>query len=114
RGRSPASLASDECRKDGLAMKRFAYGGLLLLLLSGSSTSSVAQETPSQETPAPSPAATTTAPAEETAAPSCSDCHDQAKHLVTNPHARGAVTDGVVSNDACATCHGDGTEHMEA
>ena len=24
----------------------------------------------------------------------------------------GAVTDGVVSNDACATCHGDGTEHI--
>ena len=39
---------------------------------------------------------------------------DQAKHFVTNPHARGAVTNGVVSNDACATCHGDGTEHMES
>jgi DmsE family decaheme c-type cytochrome len=32
---------------------------------------------------------------------------------VTNAHARGAVTDGVVSNDVCATCHGDGTEHIE-
>ena len=91
-------------------MKRFAYGGLLLLLLSGSSAGTVAQETPS-----PVPPATATA-AEEAPAPtpSCSDCHDQAKHFLTNPHARGAVTNGVVSNDACATCHGDGTEHMES
>lgn len=81
-------------------MKRFAYGGLLLLLLMGPSAGSVAQET--------------TAPADETPTPSCSDCHDQAKHFLTNPHARGAVTNGVVSNDACATCHGDGTEHMES
>ena len=91
-------------------MKRFAYGGLLLLLLSGPSAGTVAQETPS-----PVPPATATA-AEEAPAPtpSCSDCHDQAKTFLTNPHARGAVTNGVVSNDACATCHGDGTEHIES
>jgi DmsE family decaheme c-type cytochrome len=91
-------------------MKRFAFGGLLLLLLSGSTSSLVAQETPP-----PTPPATATA-AEEAPAPavSCSDCHDQAKHFVTNPHARGGVTNGVVSNDVCATCHGDGTEHIEA
>ncbi|HEX8029203.1 MAG TPA: cytochrome c3 family protein [Vicinamibacterales bacterium] len=91
-------------------MKRLAFGGLLLLLLLGPSKGSVAQETPS-----PSPPVTATVAEEAPApAPTCSDCHDQAKHFVTNPHARGAVTDGVVSNDACATCHGDGTEHMEA
>lgn len=89
-------------------MKRFAFGGLLLLLL-GASSATVAQETP----PAPSPETTATV-AEEVAAPSCSDCHDQAKAFLTNPHARGAVTNGVVTNDVCATCHGDGTEHMEA
>lgn len=96
-------------------MKRFAYGGLLLLLLLGPSAGTGAQETPS-----PVPPATATAPPSEATdeapapTPSCSDCHDQAKHFLTNPHARGAVTDGVVSNDACATCHGDGTEHMES
>lgn len=96
-------------------MKRFAYGGLLLLLLLGSPAGMAAQEAP-----APAPPATATAPTTEAAeeapapAPSCSDCHDQAKRFVTNPHARGAVTSGVVSNDACATCHGDGTEHMES
>jgi DmsE family decaheme c-type cytochrome len=90
-------------------MKRYAFGGLLLLLLLGPSSHTNAQEPPS------TPAATATA-AEEAATPtpSCSDCHDQAKHFITNPHARGAVTDGVVSNDACAACHGDGTEHMES
>lgn len=75
-------------------MKRYALGGLLLLLVLGS-PSSVAQE----ETPA---------------TPSCSDCHDQAKAFVANPHARGGVTNGVVSNDVCATCHGDGTEHIQS
>ena len=85
-------------------MKRFAFGALVLLLLLGPSSATVAQETPAQETPA-----------QETASvPSCGDCHDQGKAFVANPHARGAVTNGVVSNDACATCHGDGTEHMEA
>jgi DmsE family decaheme c-type cytochrome len=89
-------------------MKRYAYGGLVLLLIFlGPSTVSVAQEN--------APAAQTPPPAEEAAAvPSCSDCHDQAKSFLTNPHARGSVTNGVVSNDACTTCHGDGTEHMES
>src|ERR1051325_8395038 len=49
----------------------------------------------------------------EDAPPSCSDCHEQqGKSFVTNPHARGAVVKGVVSNDTCATCHGDGAEHI--
>src|ERR1051325_10424463 len=87
-------------------MKRTALGGLLLLLLMAS------RPVAAQETP-PAPAATATV-AEETATPSCADCHDQAKSFLTNPHARGAVTNGVVSNDACTTCHGDGTEHMQS
>ena len=46
------------------------------------------------------------------ATPSCATCHDQAKTFVTNPHARGAVVKGEVSNDACTSCHGDGAEHI--
>jgi len=46
------------------------------------------------------------------AQPSCGDCHDQGKRFVTNPHARGSVVKGVVPNDVCATCHGDGAEHI--
>jgi DmsE family decaheme c-type cytochrome len=76
-------------------MKRYLIGGLLLLLLGGLAT---AQEA---ATPAAEPA------------PSCSDCHDQAKAFLHNPHARGGVTDGVVSNDVCATCHTGALEHME-
>jgi len=79
-------------------MKRFVFGGLFLLLLLGPSL--IAQETPAEAASAP--------------APLCADCHDQAKAFVTNPHARGGVTNGVLSNDVCATCHGDGTEHIEA
>jgi DmsE family decaheme c-type cytochrome len=89
-------------------MKRFVFGGLLLLLLPGPPPGVTAQEPPPA---APAAAATS---AEEAVTPSCSDCHDQAKSFVTNPHARGAVTNGVVSNDACATCHGDGAEHIES
>jgi DmsE family decaheme c-type cytochrome len=88
-------------------MKRYAYGGLLLvLILLGLSARSSAQES--------TPPATATTAAEEATTAACSDCHDQAKTFLTNPHARGAVTNGAVSNDACTTCHGDGTEHMES
>jgi len=87
-------------------MKRNALGGLLfLLLLLGPSIYLAAQES--------TPPATSTVAGEATT-PSCSDCHDQAKAFLSNPHARGAVTNGVVSNDACTACHGDGTEHMES
>lgn len=102
-------------------MKRYAFGGLLLLLLLGSSSGTVAQEPPDPSTTTATTATATdvqapeqTTPAEEAVTPSCSDCHDQAKAFLTNPHARGGVTNGVVSNDVCSTCHGDGTEHMEA
>lgn len=73
--------------KDGLAMKRYVY--LLLLCLA---VSVRAQE----------------------ATPACADCHDQAKAFLTNPHARGGVTNGAVSNDVCTSCHGDGAEHVES
>ena len=46
--------------------------------------------------------------------PACSDCHDEAKVFVTNPHARGAVVKGAVPNDTCTPCHGDGAEHALA
>jgi len=93
-------------------MKRYAMGGLVLLLLLCVSSGMGAQETPATST-APAPA-TTAEEAEETATISCSDCHEQAKAFLTNPHARGGVTNGVVSNDVCTTCHGDGTEHIES
>ena len=48
------------------------------------------------------------------APPACSDCHDEAKVFATNPHARGGVTKGVVSNDVCTPCHGDGIEHAQS
>jgi DmsE family decaheme c-type cytochrome len=85
-------------------MKRSVLGGLILPVLLGASVRAAAQEPPA------APAAA--APAEAAATPSCGDCHEQAKAFVTNPHARGAVNAGVVSNDACTPCHGDGTEHM--
>jgi DmsE family decaheme c-type cytochrome len=51
---------------------------------------------------------------EETAATArCSDCHDQAKAFVSNPHARGQVVKGDIENAVCETCHGDATEHMK-
>lgn len=85
-------------------MKRYALGALVALLLLGSSPGAVAQE---QQTPTPATSS------EEAVTPSCGDCHDQATAFVANPHARGAVEKGAVSNEACSTCHGDGTEHME-
>lgn len=49
---------------------------------------------------------------EETAR--CSDCHDQAKAFVSNPHARGQLEKGEVPNAVCESCHGDGAAHIEA
>ena len=101
-----------------MSMTPKATGRLLLLLVvvlfSGATV--VAQEPPAtpppaQETPA-EPPATQEATAEQPTM-SCGDCHDQAKDFLHNPHARGNVENGVVSNGACETCHGDGTAHME-
>lgn len=74
----------------------------------------LAQETqPPPATPAPAPAAA--APAEQPATMSCGDCHDQAKVFASNPHAHGkADPAGVVPNNVCETCHGNGTAHIEA
>jgi DmsE family decaheme c-type cytochrome len=44
---------------------------------------------------------------------SCADCHDQAKAFANNPHARGKVKKGEVSNAVCTPCHGDGSLHVE-
>ncbi|HSP33740.1 MAG TPA: DmsE family decaheme c-type cytochrome, partial [Thermoanaerobaculia bacterium] len=63
--------------------------------------------------PKPTPPAEAPKPAEE-AQPACSDCHDEAKVFITNPHARGSVKNNQVPNDVCSTCHGDGTEHAAA
>jgi DmsE family decaheme c-type cytochrome len=56
------------------------------------------------------------APAKVEAGPACADCHDEAKIFAGNPHTRayGAAHKGAASNEVCATCHGDGTKHMEA
>ena len=56
------------------------------------------------------------APAKVEAGPSCADCHDEAKFFAGNPHMRGylAAHGGAGGNAVCATCHGDGTKHMEA
>ena len=98
-------------------MKIHAVGAAALVLIlglpSGSSAQTAEQQKPAQTTTAePATPATTAQPAEPV--PSCSDCHDEGKVFATNPHARGAtLTNGVVANDVCATCHGDGTEHIQ-
>jgi DmsE family decaheme c-type cytochrome len=65
-----------------------------------------AGQAPATPTPANTP------PAKVEAAPVCADCHEEAKAFGRNPHMRAfhSADGGVV----CATCHGDGTKHMEA
>jgi len=67
-----------------------------------------------QEPTAPTP--TPAAKAASTGAPKCGDCHTaEVAAFASNPHARwshkGKQPD---IEDFCATCHGDGTKHMEA
>lgn len=105
---------SPGAKREGTAPAAFvagigSLGAAALVLLFLMAPFAFAQETPP---PSPEPVAEAAPAAEEAPAPSCSDCHDQAKAFVTNPHARGAVTGGVVANDVCATCHGDGAEHI--
>jgi len=79
-------------------MRPVTTGGLALLLFFGLS---------------PGTAGAAAEGAEKTT-PSCSDCHDQAKAFVNNPHARGKTQKGEVPNLVCTPCHGDGTLHMDA
>ncbi len=44
---------------------------------------------------------------------SCGDCHENAATFRHNPHARGKLADGVIPNEVCESCHGDGTAHIE-
>lgn len=49
--------------------------------------------------------------AQESAVPSCGDCHDdQWKAFATNPHGHGVK----LTNATCEKCHGDGKAHIEA
>jgi DmsE family decaheme c-type cytochrome len=77
-------------------------------------TTQPAAETPPEEQPAPPAEAAQEAAPEAEAAPLCSDCHDQAATFHANPHARGRASKGVVANELCTSCHGDGTAHIEA
>ena len=83
-------------------MRPLAVGGMALLLFFGLS--------PGTAGAAPAEAEKT---ADKTVA-SCTDCHDQAKAFVNNPHARGKTQKGEVPNLVCTPCHGDGTLHMDA
>ena len=90
------------------------YATALIALLFAGVTARAGQTAQQQPAPQTPPAATEQQkPAEQaTPAMSCGDCHEQAKAFITNPHARGSVKKGEVSTEVCATCHGDGTEHM--
>lgn len=117
RGRPRASLATRDLQKGHtmpttVRLTRGLVLGLLLNLPAGlfAATQEPPKNEPPQTTTAP-PAATTTAPEP---GPSCADCHDQAKTFGTNVHAMGEGRKGVVSNDTCTPCHGDGAEHIQA
>jgi DmsE family decaheme c-type cytochrome len=89
---------------------------ILAAILGSAGVIASGQETP---TPVPSPAPEATKSAQKPAAadlPKCVDCHaEQVGAFAANPHARwshkGKKPD---IEDFCATCHGDGTKHMEA
>src|SRR5437762_12320570 len=106
-----------------MSKRSLTLGGLALLLALGLSPGFAAAQQPpatppEPPAPAPAPAPAAAAPAAAAEQPAaqlpCSTCHEQAKQFIYNPHARGAVKNKEVPNDICATCHGDGTEHIEA
>ncbi len=68
------------------------------------------------ESPTPAPVATPKAAATSGDAPKCADCHTElVQAFASNPHGRYSHKDKKPDpNDACTTCHGDGTKHMEA
>jgi len=68
--------------------------------------------------PAPegTPASAATPAASAEALPKCGDCHtDTVAAFAKNPHARpGKRGQKADPEEACSTCHGDGTKHIEA
>jgi DmsE family decaheme c-type cytochrome len=92
-----------------------------MALMAGAAAVFLGQTAAPAPTPAPhpTPAHATAAPASSTTPaaeelPKCADCHaDQVKAFASNPHARshGKPAD---PEEACSTCHGDGTAHIEA
>ena len=101
-------------------MKRYAIGGLGLLLVLGLSGSVIAQTQPAPPTPPttstteppPAPMPAPAAAAEEV--PPCSTCHeDQVKAFRLNPHARGSLEKGEVPPSTCETCHEGASEHAK-
>jgi DmsE family decaheme c-type cytochrome len=67
--------------------------------------------------PSPTPSAGPSPAHKTTEAPKCVDCHEaEVKAFASNPHARYSQRDKTKPGpeDMCATCHGDGTKHMEA
>jgi DmsE family decaheme c-type cytochrome len=64
---------------------------------------------------APTPAAATT-PAAASELPKCGDCHTaEVAAFLKNPHAQWSHKDKKPNpEDFCATCHGDGTKHIES
>ncbi|HEY1252680.1 MAG TPA: cytochrome c3 family protein [Thermoanaerobaculia bacterium] len=76
-------------------------------------------------TPTPKPAAAPASPAAHPTAaaaaaaaselPKCADCHEaQVKAFASNPHARSHGPAAPDPEEACSTCHGDGTAHIES
>ena len=81
-------------------------------------TTPAAATTPSAPgTPAPGAGAAETTPAHAAAEelPKCADCHGaEVEGFAKNPHARWSHKEKKPDpNDACTTCHGDGTKHIE-
>ncbi len=68
------------------------------------------------QSPTPTPAAAPVRVSSTQEAPKCADCHTElVQAFASNPHARVPHGDKKPDpNDACTTCHGDGTKHMEA
>lgn len=72
---------------------------------------------PNAGTPAPPGAAPTPSAKEASASelPKCADCHTElVQAFAKNPHGRYSHKEAKPDpNDACSTCHGDGTKHVE-